>query len=241
MIGFPEDLERIGRREVQAFFRRHYGPRSLTIAVAGDVKPEQIRRLAERYFGSWQPGEASGGAPGVCDSSGALGGPLAAPPRGREGAAGRGTASAWEYRARSRAGPALMHAYYRPCINSPDSVPLDMARCVHCGGATWARRGDGADWRLLYFKHWPPTCFISAPCNRQPRLQTVFQQSRMRCHTCGTTLLNNIHSGAAPSPLQRAFLTCQRLLPAQPHQTCSDPANLHARPPPLPPPLAATC
>ncbi len=33
MIGYPEDIERLGRREVQAFFQRHYGPANLTIAV----------------------------------------------------------------------------------------------------------------------------------------------------------------------------------------------------------------
>ncbi|KAL4423363.1 hypothetical protein ABPG77_004294 [Micractinium sp. CCAP 211/92] len=125
VIGFPEDLERIGRREVQAFFQRHYGPRNLTIAVAGDVRPEQIRQLAERYFGGWQS-EAAGGVPSSCDGSGGTAGLLAAPPLPGRRTAGGGTASAWEYRAKSRAGPALMHAYYRPCINSPDSVPLDM-------------------------------------------------------------------------------------------------------------------
>lgn len=33
VIGYPEDIERVGRREVQAFFQRHYGPSNLTIAV----------------------------------------------------------------------------------------------------------------------------------------------------------------------------------------------------------------
>ena len=51
VIGFEADIQRIGRREVAQFFGERYGPQSLTIAVAGDVKPEQIRRLAERYWG----------------------------------------------------------------------------------------------------------------------------------------------------------------------------------------------
>lgn len=166
MIGFPEDLERIGRREVQAFFQRHYGPRNLTIAVAGDVRPEQIRRLAERYFGGWQSGVA-GGVPSSCDGSGAAGGPLAAPPRPGERTAAGGTAPAWEYRARSRAGPALMHAYYRPCINSPDSVPLDMARWARrCAGAT---SGRGAACRAAAAP--ARACTLCTPCNCCPRTQ----------------------------------------------------------------------
>lgn len=134
MIGFPEDLERLGRREVQAFFGRHYGPQNLTIAVAGDVKPEAIRRLAERYWGPWRqaPGTL---APSAC--SGAAEEPLAAPAAPRR---------QWEYRDRSRAGPALMHAYYRPCVRHPDSLPLDLARWGGVG--CWEHRaGSSRDCR----------------------------------------------------------------------------------------------
>lgn len=41
MIGFQQDIDRIGRREVQEFFESHYGPDRLVVAIAGDVKPEQ--------------------------------------------------------------------------------------------------------------------------------------------------------------------------------------------------------
>lgn len=36
-------------------FCRHYGPRNLTIAIVGDVEPEQVERLAVKYFGPWAP------------------------------------------------------------------------------------------------------------------------------------------------------------------------------------------
>jgi predicted Zn-dependent peptidase len=35
--------------------RRYYHPRNLTISVVGDVTPEQVQQLAEKYFGGWSP------------------------------------------------------------------------------------------------------------------------------------------------------------------------------------------
>ncbi|KAL4448231.1 hypothetical protein ABPG75_005450 [Micractinium tetrahymenae] len=170
VIGFPEDLDRIGRREVQAFFRRHYGPRSLTVAVAGDVRPEQVRRLAERYFGGWQQGEVAGGAPSSCSGSGGALEALAAPPRPGGNAAGGGAASAWEYRARSRAGPALMQAYYRPCINSPDSVPLDMASDLLSG----TRSSRLYRSLVLTGKALAATAYASYPAEKHPTQFVIY-------------------------------------------------------------------
>lgn len=48
VIGYPGDLEALGRREVDAFFRQHYRPDTLTCAVVGDVNPTQVQRLAEK-------------------------------------------------------------------------------------------------------------------------------------------------------------------------------------------------
>lgn len=42
VIGYEADVVALGRREVEAFFRRHYGPRNLVIAVVGDVTPDQV-------------------------------------------------------------------------------------------------------------------------------------------------------------------------------------------------------
>lgn len=41
VIGFQDDIEAFGRREVDAFFRRYYGPQNLTVAIVGDVMPDQ--------------------------------------------------------------------------------------------------------------------------------------------------------------------------------------------------------
>jgi predicted Zn-dependent peptidase len=42
VIGFQHDIEAFGRQEVQEFFQKHYGPRNLTIAIVGDVEPNQV-------------------------------------------------------------------------------------------------------------------------------------------------------------------------------------------------------
>lgn len=55
-VGHMSDLENISREEAQAFFERFYSPNNLTVAVAGDVYPDEIRRLAEEYFGPLESG-----------------------------------------------------------------------------------------------------------------------------------------------------------------------------------------
>lgn len=40
--GYPEDVAKVGRRELQTFFEQHYGPTALTIAIVGDVTVEQV-------------------------------------------------------------------------------------------------------------------------------------------------------------------------------------------------------
>lgn len=50
-IGWPSDIETVTRRDAEEFFARYYVPENFTVAIAGDVDPANIRRLAEQYFG----------------------------------------------------------------------------------------------------------------------------------------------------------------------------------------------
>jgi len=50
IIGHMSDIETITRPEAEDFFKTYYGPGNLTIAIVGDVNPQEIRRLAEKYF-----------------------------------------------------------------------------------------------------------------------------------------------------------------------------------------------
>jgi len=50
VIGHMSDVRTLTRREAEAFFKEYYGPSNLTIAIVGDVNPQQIKKLAEKYF-----------------------------------------------------------------------------------------------------------------------------------------------------------------------------------------------
>jgi zinc protease len=56
-IGDVADLQAATLDEVRAFFRRYYHPGNASIAVAGDIDPEQALTLVDRYFGEIDPGE----------------------------------------------------------------------------------------------------------------------------------------------------------------------------------------
>lgn len=51
-IGYVEDLDRVDVNDLKKFFLRWYGPNNAVLTVAGDVKTEDVVKLAEKYFGS---------------------------------------------------------------------------------------------------------------------------------------------------------------------------------------------
>ncbi len=57
-IGYLEDLDRVNVEDLKNFFLRWYGPNNATLTVGGDVKPEEVVKLAEKYFGSIPAGPA---------------------------------------------------------------------------------------------------------------------------------------------------------------------------------------
>ncbi|KAG2432812.1 hypothetical protein HXX76_008546 [Chlamydomonas incerta] len=137
VIGFEQDFDAIGRREVQAFFDRYYGPANLTIAVVGDVEPGEVHTLAERYWGDWQgpagytalprgrplaPTAAAGAAEAFGDAD----------PRPESFLTGSRTSM----RQAARSGPAVLLGYYRPPITSREGVVLEVAADVLTGGRT---------------------------------------------------------------------------------------------------------
>lgn len=58
VIGYDEDIRNLTRENVRQFFETYYIPSELTIAVVGDVNPEQVKKLAQAYFGRFQPRQA---------------------------------------------------------------------------------------------------------------------------------------------------------------------------------------
>ena len=51
-IGYVEDLNRVVVDDLKNFFLRWYGPNNATITIGGDVKPADVIKLVEKYFGA---------------------------------------------------------------------------------------------------------------------------------------------------------------------------------------------
>ena len=48
--GWASDIENFRLPEAVAFYKKFYVPANITIGIAGDVSPEECKRLAEKYF-----------------------------------------------------------------------------------------------------------------------------------------------------------------------------------------------
>ena len=54
VIGYSEDINNLTRDNVKQFFKTYYAPNNLTIAIAGDVDPQEVKALAKTYFGRFK-------------------------------------------------------------------------------------------------------------------------------------------------------------------------------------------
>jgi len=50
-IGKLEDLDRVDVEDLKKFFLRWYGPNNATLTVGGDVNPQEVISMVEKYFG----------------------------------------------------------------------------------------------------------------------------------------------------------------------------------------------
>jgi zinc protease len=55
VIGYVDDLNRATLDDVKNFFLRWYGPNNAILSIAGDFKPEEALKYAEKYFGDIKP------------------------------------------------------------------------------------------------------------------------------------------------------------------------------------------
>ncbi|MDM7860041.1 pitrilysin family protein [Alteromonas sp. ASW11-36] len=51
VIGYVEDLERVGVDDLKAFFKRWYGPNNAVLTIGGDIDIDQTKAWVEQYFG----------------------------------------------------------------------------------------------------------------------------------------------------------------------------------------------
>ncbi len=57
VIGWMTDLESLHIDDLREWYRQWYAPNNATVVVAGDVDPDDVLRLARRYFGPLEPSE----------------------------------------------------------------------------------------------------------------------------------------------------------------------------------------
>jgi len=114
VIGYQEDLRRATREDVQAFFDLYYGPSNLISAIVGDVDPQQVKALAETYFGRY---ESRNTPPELVVNE----------PAQREQR---------EFTLELVSQPWYLEGYHRPGINDPDHVVHAMINSVLTGGRT---------------------------------------------------------------------------------------------------------
>jgi predicted Zn-dependent peptidase len=51
LMAYPSDFAELRLNDARQFFTRYYVPGNMLLAIAGDIQPQEARRLAEKYFG----------------------------------------------------------------------------------------------------------------------------------------------------------------------------------------------
>jgi predicted Zn-dependent peptidase len=66
--GTKKSVSGIARNDVRKFFSKHYTAGNTILAVAGNIRHQQVQKLAERYFSAMKPGVAAnlGLPPRIC-------------------------------------------------------------------------------------------------------------------------------------------------------------------------------
>jgi zinc protease len=55
VIGWMSDLDALQVKDLQEWYRQWYAPNNATLVVVGDVDPDEVLKLAEKYFGPLKP------------------------------------------------------------------------------------------------------------------------------------------------------------------------------------------
>ena len=114
VIGHMSDLQNLSRPEAEAFFKAHYSPSNLTIAIVGDVDPANVKRLAQKYFA----GIPSGPKPEPVRTE-------EPPQRGER-----------RVTVEDAAQPVVLIAYHQPNANHPDTPVLEVLGQIVGAGRT---------------------------------------------------------------------------------------------------------
>ncbi len=149
LIGHMSDLRNLTRAEAESFFRKHYVPQNMIVAIAGDVDPKQAIALAETYFGRLP--------------SGAEPGPVRTVEPEQQGER--------RLEVEVEAQPILIIGYHRPDVNHPDDIVFDGLADILSGG-----RSSRLYKKLVKEKQIAVAVQAAAafPANRYPSLFVAF-------------------------------------------------------------------
>jgi len=114
IIGYEEDIRNLTREDIREFFEAHYTPNQIVSAVVGDVDPDEVRRLAETYFGSYQARDSSPEVAAVAPVQ----------------------TEAKEVTLELPAEPWYLEGYQRPAIGDPDNVTYQIIDAILTSGRT---------------------------------------------------------------------------------------------------------
>jgi len=113
-IGTAADIAGLTRSDVRDFFETYYVPNNLTVAIVGDVDPDEVRDLAEAYFGRYERGATP---PQVTEIE-----PPQTEPRSVE--------------VRMQSEPWYIEGYHRPALDHPDNATYDAIASILSSGRT---------------------------------------------------------------------------------------------------------
>jgi predicted Zn-dependent peptidase len=114
LIGWASDIENLRAKDAQEFYKKYYVPSNMVISIAGDVDPQEIKRLADQYFSALPAGP---NPPRVVTEE-----PVQTGER--------------RVSVESPSQPILFMGYKRPGPTSPDSAPLSVLAGALSSGRT---------------------------------------------------------------------------------------------------------
>jgi predicted Zn-dependent peptidase len=114
VIGWASDITATTVADTQRFFETYYVPSNMTVAIAGDVDPSEMRVLAERYFG---PLPAAPHPPGVKT--------IEPPQRGER-----------RFVIEEQSQPLFIAGYKTVAADHPDAAALEMLSTILSSGRT---------------------------------------------------------------------------------------------------------
>jgi predicted Zn-dependent peptidase len=114
IIGYEEDIRNLTRADIQDFFETHYTPNQIVAAVVGDVDPDEVRQLAETYFGRYQTRDGSPEVTAIAPTQ----------------------TEAQEITLELPSEPWYLEGYQRPAIDHPDNATYQIIDAILTSGRT---------------------------------------------------------------------------------------------------------